>query len=302
MRSPSGASALLYSLALAVGLSLPAAAQDDAEPVPYVDTAGSQLGTILIRDFADPFTEFDPSGPPAEGFRYAMITLTFEAAEDQAFPTDPYQVQLQDANGFLYYPQWVPRPADAVVQELQSQNLSPFDRVSGVIPYVLPQDASIVRILYRADGRLMPIADLGDTGSVAVGEPKVITDAAGAPLGSVMVRAVADPFTEHDPGSPPPDGSRYVMLETAFEAAVDQAIWANPGSIGLVGMDGTVYWPTWVPRPQPYLLQYLESTPLSPADHISGVIGFAVPQGVEIASVVYNYEGSRFLPVVDLQP
>jgi hypothetical protein len=300
MRSPSGPTALLGALALTLGLSLPAAAQEAAEPVPYIDTAGNQLGTILIRDFADPFTEYDPSGPPAEGFRYAMLTLTFEAAEDQAFPTDPYQVQLQDANGFLYYPQWVPRPADAVVQELQAQNLSPFDRVSGVIPYVLPQDVSIVRILYRADGRLMPIAYLGDAGSVAVGEPRGIADAAGSTLGSVTVREVLDPFTAHDPNSPPPEGQRYVMLEMAFEAAEDQAVWANPGSIGLVAPDGTVYWPTWVSRPQPFLLQYLESTPLSPSDRISGVIGFAVPQGVEIDSVVYNYEGNRFLPVVDL--
>ena len=300
MRSPSGPTALLGALALTLGLSLPAVAQEAAEAVPYIDMAGNQLGTILIRDFADPFTEYDPSGPPAEGFRYAMLTLTFEAAEDQAFPTDPYQVQLQDANGFLYYPQWVPRPADAVVQELQGQNLSPFDRVSGVIPYVLPKDVSIVRILYRADGRLMPIADLGDAGSVAIGEPKAIADVAGTTLGSVTVREVLDPFTAHDPNSPPPEGLRYVMLEMAFEAAEDQAVWANPGSIGLVAPDGTVYWPTWVSRPQPFLLQYLESTPLSPSDRISGVIGFAVPQGVEIDSVVYNLEGSRFLPVVDL--
>jgi hypothetical protein len=90
------------------------------------------------------------------------------------------------------------------------------------------------------------------------------------------------------------------MVEMAFEAAEDQAVWANPGSIGLVATDGTVYWPTWISRPQPFLLQYLESTPLSPSDRISGVIGFAVPQGVEIDSVVYNLEGSRFLPVVDL--
>ena len=300
MRSPSGPIALLGALTLALGLSLPTVAQEGAEPVPYIDTAGNQLGTILIRDFADPFTEFDPSGPPAEGSRYAMLTLTFEAAEDQAFPTDPYQVQLQDANGFLYYPQWVPRPADDVVQELQGQNLSPFDRVSGVIPYELPQDASIVRILYRADGRLMPLADLGDAGAVAIGEPKAIADRAGTTLGSVTVRGVTDPFTEHDPGAPPAEGQRYVMLEMAFDAAEDQAIWANPGSIGLVGMDGTVFWPTWVPRPQPFLLQYLESTPLSPSDHVSGVIGFAVPQALEIASVVYNYEGDRFIPVVDL--
>ena len=45
--------------------------------------------------------------------------------------------------------------------DLQSQNLAPFDRVSGVIPYVLPADASIVRIVYRGDGsRFMTLSDL----------------------------------------------------------------------------------------------------------------------------------------------
>ena len=75
----------------------PAAGQDEAAPVPYLDAEGTSWAPILIRDFADPFTEFDPAGPPAEGQRYAVLTITFEAAEDQAFPTDPYQVQLLDS-------------------------------------------------------------------------------------------------------------------------------------------------------------------------------------------------------------
>ena len=172
--------ALLGALLLLVAAVGPAAGQDEAAPVPYLDAQGNQLGTILIREFADPFTEFDPASPPAEGQRYAMLTMTFEAAEDQSFPTDPYQVQLLDSNGYLYYSSWVPRPADATVPDLQSQNLAPFDRVSGVIPYVLPADASIARILYRGDGsRFMTLSDLGDAGAVAVGEPRAISDAAG---------------------------------------------------------------------------------------------------------------------------
>ncbi len=176
--------ALLGAALLLVAAVGPAAGQDEAAPVPYLDAQGNQLGTILIREFADPFTEFDPASPPAEGQRYAMLTMTFEAAEDQSFPTDPYQVQLLDSNGYLHYPTWVPRPPDATVPDLQSQNLAPFDRVSGVIPYVLPADASIVRIVYRGDGsRLMTLSDLGDAGAVAVGEPRTINDAAGTHLG-----------------------------------------------------------------------------------------------------------------------
>jgi hypothetical protein len=230
-----------------------------------------------------------------------MLTMTFEAAEDQSFPTDPYQVQLLDSNGYLHYMTWVPRPPDATVPDLQSQNLAPFDRVSGVIPYVLPADASIVRIVYRGDGsRLMTLSDLGDTGAVAVGEPRPITGAEGVTLGSVAVREVMDPFTEFDPASPPAEGQHYVGLDLAFEAAADQALWAYPGSVSAVGTDGVMYFPTWVPRPQPYLLQDVESTPLSPSDRVSGFVGYLLPEGVSVDAVVYNSDYDRYLPVADL--
>lgn len=289
--------ALLLSLALAS----PAHGQDDAVPIPYLDAEGAQLGTILIRSIEDPFTGFDPGSPPAEDQRYAVLTVTFEAAEDQSFATDPYQVQLLDANGYLYYPSWVPRPADATVPDLQSQQLAPFDRVSGVIPYVLPADASIVRVLYRGDGsRFMTLAELGEAGTVAVGEPRVVTDAAGTSTGSVTVREVMDPFTEFDPGAPPAEGQRYVGLDVALQAAEDQAFRANPGGFLIVGSDGVMYWPIWIPRPQPYLLQDVESTPLSPGDRVSGFVGYALPEGVGIDAVLYNGDYDRFLPVTDL--
>ncbi len=179
------------ALALSLALVSPVIAQDGSEPVPYLDDQGNQLGTLLIRDFADPFTEFDPASPPAEGSRYAVLTLTFEAAEDQAFPADPYQVQLLDTDGYVHLSGWVPRPAGSVVPDLQSQTLAPFDRISGVIPYVLPAEAEIASVVYRGDGRrLMPIVEVGDRGSVAVGEPRLIEDAAGTVYGDVTVREI----------------------------------------------------------------------------------------------------------------
>jgi len=293
--------ALLGALLLLVAAVGPAAGQDEGAPVPYLDAQGNQLGTILIREFADPFTEFEPTAPPAEGQRYVMLTTTFEAAEDQAFPTDPYQVQLLDSNGYLYYPGRVIRPAEATVPDLQSQNLAPFDRVSGVIGYVLPADASIVRILYRGDGsRFMTLADLGDAGSVALGEPRPITSAEGVTLGSVAVREVMDPFTEFDPASPPAEGQHYVGLDLAFTAAADQALGAYPGSVMVVGTDGVMYWPTWVPRPEPFLLQNVENTPLSPEDRVSGFVGYVLPEGVSVDTVVYNSDRDRFLALADL--
>ncbi len=293
--------ALAGAMVLCLALGPSAGAQDGPQPVPYLDDQGNQLGTLLIRDFADPYTEFDPASPPAEGLRYAMLTLTFEAAEDQAFPADPYQVQLLDTDGYVHSQQWVARPADPVVPDLQSQTLAPFDRISGAITYALPAEAKVASIIYRGDGRrIMPIAEFGEPDTVAIGEPRSITDPAGTVYGSVTVREVLDPFTDFDPNAPPAEGQRYVVLDTAFEAAPDQAIQASPSNVGLVGADGTIYWPGWVPRPQPFLLQYAESQPLSPGDRVSGVIGFVIPQDTVIDRVVYNPEGNRFLPLVDL--
>ena len=291
--------ALLGALALTMAMATPAAAQD--EPVPYLDVEGTQLGTITIRDVADPFVDFEPTRPPAEGQRYALLTATFEAAEDQAFPTDPRQIQLQDTAGYLYSPTSVPRPADVVVPELQSQNLAPLDRVSGVVGYVLPADAEIVRILYRGDGsRLMPIAAPGATGAVAIGEPKAFADAEGTPLGTITVRDVADPYADFDPSRPPAEGQRYVLLTVAFEAAEDQALYADPRVVYIVDRQGTFYRPSRVQRPAGELLQDLDIQPLSPADRVSGVVGYQIPVDVVLDSIVYGSEGNRFVPLADL--
>jgi hypothetical protein len=55
-----------------------------------------------------------------------------------------------------------------------------------------------------------------------------------------------------------------------------------------------------VPRPQPYLLQDVESTPLSPGDRVSGFVGYALPEGVSVDAVLYNADYDRFVPVADL--
>ncbi len=292
---------LLGSLLLTLVVAAPALGQEEAAPIPYLDAEGNQLGTILIREIADPFTGFDPASPPAEGQRYVMLTATFEAAEDQSFPADPYQVQLLDANGSLYYSAWVPRPPEDKLPDLQGQTLAPFDRVSGAIPFVVPADASLSRIIYRGDGsRLMTLAELGEAGSVAVGEPRALSTREGTDLGSVTVREVNDPFTGFDPASPPAAGQRFVGLDVAFEAAADQAMWAYPASVMLLGSDGVLYWPSWVPRPQPYLLQDAQSTPLSPGDHVSGFVGYALPEAVTVDAIFYNPEYDRYLPLADL--
>ena len=108
---------------------------------------------------ADPFTEYDADYPPEEGTRYVLLTVAFEAAEDQTFAADPYDILLQDTDGFLWGRGSVTRPPEAPIPELSSQDLAPGNRISGVIPYVVAADAVIDHILYQPEsGRLITLS------------------------------------------------------------------------------------------------------------------------------------------------
>jgi hypothetical protein len=286
--------------ALVVSMTATVTAQD-ADAVPFIDAEGNQLGTVTIRAFDDPFTEFDPDRPPAEGQRYALLTVTFEAAEDQAFAADPWQVQLRDTEGNIYTQQTLPRMPDAVMPDLAAQTLAPFDRISGVIGYLLPADATVGSIIYRGDGsRLLSLSEPAPSGAVTVGEPRSLADPGGTPLGTVTVRELMDPFTGHEPSQPPAEGQRYVLLDVAFEALEDQAMAANPNAVHLLAEDGTLIRPAYVPRSPGELLQNLEAQPLSPLDRVSGAVTFVLPADLAVDGVVYWPDSWRIIPVVDV--
>jgi hypothetical protein len=292
--------ATAVATALLVGSTSAVMAQD-AEPVPFIDAEGSQLGSVNIRSFEDPFTAFDPARPPAEGERYALLTVTFEAVEDRTFAADPWQVQLRDTDGNIYSQTTLPRTADAIMPDLAAQTLAPLDRISGVIGYVLPADATVGTILYRGDGsRLLVLDEPAPSGAVAVGEPRALTDPTGIQLGTITVRDAMDPYLEHEPTRPPAEGQRYVLLDVAFEALEDQAMAANPNALHLLSDDGSLIRPASVPRPAGELLQNLEGQSLSPSDRISGAVGFIIPSDLVVDGVVYWPDNWRIIPLIDL--
>ena len=116
----------------------------------YADRTGTQAGLVTVRSAEDPFTAYPTSQPPAADQRYILITAVFEAAADQPFEAIPGGIVLQDTDGFLWEYAEVPRLPGAP-GDVQDQMLSPGDRVSGPIGYVVPKSAIIERILYRSD-------------------------------------------------------------------------------------------------------------------------------------------------------
>ena len=139
----------------AVASDAPAVGTD----VPYVDAEGIARGHVTVTEVADPFTEHHADYPPEEGTRYVMVTVAFEAAADQPFEADSNDILLQDTEGSLWARASVNRPPEATIPELSSQEMAPGNRISGVIGYVVPEDAQLERVLYQPDsGRLITLA------------------------------------------------------------------------------------------------------------------------------------------------
>jgi hypothetical protein len=281
----------------------PVAAQDApiaiGEPLTYVDPEGITRGTVTVTEVADPFTEHDPSAPPAEGMRYVLLTVRFEAAADQTFDASPGQILLLDSDGFISYPQYVPRPPEAVMPDLQGQTMAPGNVISGVVPYIVPATARLQQVVFQPSyDRLLGLAELAPGSGPAIGDAVPYTDAEGG--SATITSRIEDPFTGYDPAYPPPADQRYVVLVEAFDNVGQRPYYADPYDFALRDVTGLLFQPGSVYLPADATMPLLESQTMSPGDHVSGLLGFTVPASAQLQDVLYYPESGRIMRIASL--
>ena len=302
---------VVLALPLVLGGLRPAVAQD-ASPeagaeqagvgteVSYVDAEGGEA-LVTVSEVVDPFADYDPNSPPEEGTRYALLTVAFENAGQRPFDADPFHLLLRDTDGFLWAPTSVPRPADIVVPDLQSQTMAPGNRISGVVGFQVPLDAELADVFYQPEsGRLVLLAGLGAPTGPAPGSEVSYVDAEGAEA-LVTVTEVLDPFEEYDPSSPPEAGTRYVALMVAFENTGQQPFDADPFDLLVRDADGFLWGIASLPRPADVAVPDLQSQTMAPGNRVSGLVGFEVPAGAKLTEVYYQPESGRLITLVDPQ-
>ena len=279
-------------------------------PVTYVDPEGIIRGEVTVREVVDPFTDHEPSYPPPEGMRYVYLVTTFQAAIDQPFDAQPWQVVLQDTDGYLYSYQNVPRPecrtgeppcaaGDASIPDFQGQTMAPDNRISGAITFTVPATATLDRVVYQpASDRLIELADLGGGAGPALGDAVTYTDTTGA--SATITTQVIDPFTGHDPAYPPPEGTRFVVLQPVFENTGQLPFYADPNDFLVRDTSGRMSYQTTVYQPVGFSVPTLEGQTTSPGDRVSGYVGFAVPTDAQLVDVLYYPESARISTLVDL--
>lgn len=290
--------ALVVMQGLLVGVSPVVVAQDAAGPeVQFVDDEGLVRGVVQITELHDPFADFDPARPAGAGERYVGLIAVFTAADDQTFDTNPYYIVARDTDGYLYNPSYVPRPADVIVPDLQSQTLAPGNRISGFVGYTLPSDVVLQDILYLPSSyRSIPLVQIADVAGPPLGVAVPFTATDGSQ--STVTLQLTDPVTGTT--SAPQEGMRFVGLSVVWENTGATVYDTNPGEIYLRTASGDLFYPTGVYREDVSVLPDLAAQPLAPGDRISGFLGYQVPTDAVVVAVDYWPESGRRAMISDL--
>ena len=113
-------------------------------------------------------------------------------------------------------------------------------------------------------------------------------DDEGVTRGTIEISEIGDPFTGFDPAAPPAAGSRYVGLTAVFTAADDQQFETDPYGVTLLDTTGTLWTPTFVPRPADAVVPDAQAQTMAPGNRLSGFIGYTVPEDVVIDEILYQ--------------
>jgi hypothetical protein len=131
---------------------------DLGDAIAYTDPVSGAEGEITITEIADPFEDYREGSDPQPDTRYVLVTVTVENTGTEPLSISPGAFVLQDAAGYLWTSGFVPREPDVTVPDLQSQQLAPGSRVSGVIGYVLAADIELAGVVLQPEfSRIIPL-------------------------------------------------------------------------------------------------------------------------------------------------
>ena len=267
------------------------------------DNDGEELGVITVEETEDDFEDYAPGYEPVEEARYVLLTVSFEATGEIPFEANPGRLVLRDADGFHWQPYHFNRE-DENPPQLQTQTMSPGNRISGVVGFQVPEDVELASVYYQPEGsRLILLAQLQDDSATvpALGDEVdyASVEVPGAD-GIIIVQDLEDPFEDLPEGVVPAEDARYLIMSVSFEATGDEPLDAAPSELLLRDTDGFLWSYVSVPREDDSLPE-LQSQTLSSGNRISGIVGFQIPENAELAELFWQPEIGRLIRLVDFQ-
>lgn len=144
------------------------------EPASVANQDGEEIAQISVSEVQDPFEDFGEFSEPDPNTRYVAYEITVDNTGERPFEFSPYDIFIVDSAGRTYGSTYVGVDDDFAEDnpELEERNMSPGEDTSGLLYFVIWEDAEITDVLYQSSANdtsvLVSIADLG-SGRAATG-------------------------------------------------------------------------------------------------------------------------------------
>jgi hypothetical protein len=143
-------------------------------PAPFVGQDGEESARLTVAEIVDPFRGYDDAYAPDRGSRYVLVRFLVENTGSRPLAIDPSAFAVQDADGFLAFPESIVLAEDEADTALLAYgDLEAGARVEGAAIFAVFNGVDPVRVIYQpARDRLVVLADL---------RPAAAPDAAATP-------------------------------------------------------------------------------------------------------------------------
>jgi len=131
------------------------------DAVSVVGPEGTEIAVVTVTEQRDPFDDYNPNAPPQAGQRFAVVGMRVEVTGPRPFRVDPFQLFVQDAEGFVYQPASISLPDENSGTLLQGEELATGGQIEGLVGFSVLRGAELVRLFFQPQGdRLLLLADL----------------------------------------------------------------------------------------------------------------------------------------------
>jgi hypothetical protein len=159
--------------------------------------------------------------------------------------------------------------------------------------------------LARAQGAT-PVASPAAGGLTACGDPRAGQAVAyispeGTTVGHLAITEVVAPFEGYAPDASPPRGNHFVLLVLSVTNRGPQPLAIDPGRLFMQDTDGFIITPTGISRGNSPKPPDFPGGNVAPGATVSGAVGFAVLNQVQLARVFFAPAGDRLLLLADLR-
>ena len=148
---------------------------EQGEPETIVNIEGEEIAALAVTDILDPFEDYSEFTEPDEGTRFVVVEVEVENTGERPFDFNPRDIFVRDTLGRTYGSTFISVDDDFEEEnlELEDRNMSDGETHSGVLYFVIAEDAELSDVLFQSSGNdtsvLNSIADLsaGDAGAPA---------------------------------------------------------------------------------------------------------------------------------------